>query len=139
MDEPLALFNTIAALASLGFMLRGRRAIRRGERRRHAVSMVSAFAFSAAFLVGFVVRFVKYGPTPIRLSGAGRVLSYVVLIAHEPLAVISVPLVVVALGLAWRGQFSAHRELAAIAWPIWVWSCASGAVFYLLLHVIPRL
>lgn len=132
----LALFDAVLTSVSLVSMLRGYAAIRRGERERHRRCMLLALACAAAFTVSFVARYVMFGRTPFRLGGPVRVFYLIVWFSHEPIAFISVPLVVAAAVLALRGSFEAHREVARMALPVWVYASATGVLIYLLVYLL---
>ena len=141
MGAALALINTLLILSALVAMLVGYAAIRKraseGEVavRRHKRAMLSAFVLSSLFLVSFVFRYVRYGRAEIPSPGALRVVYYVVWFSHEPIAVVSIPLVVATLVLALARRFSTHREVARWALPLWMYAAFSGNLLYVLLYV----
>lgn len=98
--------------------------------------MLTAVGLSAAFMVLFVIRFVVYGFKPFSGGGAWKGVYYTLLFAHEPIAVLSVPLVLVAVGLGLR-RARAHAEFARVAILIWSISCATGVLVYLFLYQLP--
>jgi putative membrane protein len=142
----LALLNTLLIAGALVAMIVGYTAIKKRDRRegvdragvvrRHKRAMITAFTLSALFLVSFVVRYVRYGRAEIPAPGALRVVYYVVWFTHEPIAVVSIPIVSAALVLALLGRFSTHRELARWALPLWIYAALTGNMLYLLLYVL---
>ena len=94
-------------------------------------------ALSAVFLALFVLRFVKFGFTPFTHHGPLRWLYSVVFWTHEPLAVINVPLVLISLGLGLFKSHPAHKEVAKIALPVWLYVACTGVALYVLLYVVP--
>jgi putative membrane protein len=134
-NATLAACNVVASVVSLGFAIAGLRAIRRKRIRAHRNCMVVAVAASFVFLVLFVVRFATYGFAPFAGDGAADVIYTIVLYTHEPLAVVNIPLVLAALVLGLRRADRAHREVAPVAFWIWVYVLASGIALYLLLYV----
>ena len=134
LNRSLAFADTLLSAISIGFMITGWRAIRQKRVRRHRFCMSLAFASSALFMALFVVRFVKFGFQPFVGDGAARVFYQVVFFAHEPIAVVSIPLVVVAIGLAAAKSFQAHREVARFALPIWLYAATTGVLLYFLLY-----
>jgi putative membrane protein len=132
----LALLDAVLTSVSLVSMLRGYAAIRRHETKRHCRCMLLALACAAAFTVSFVARYVMFGRTPFQRGGALRVVYLVVWFSHEPVAVVSLPLVVAAAVLGLRGSFEAHREVARMALPVWVYASATGVLIYLLVYVL---
>jgi putative membrane protein len=132
----LALANGVLSTAALACLVAGYRAIRRRAIARHRNFMVAAFACSAAFLIVFTLRFVTFGFRPFAGTGAWRGVYYGLLFTHEPIAVISVPLGIVALGLG-LARARAHREVARPTAIIWGISAATGVLLYLLLYLTP--
>jgi putative membrane protein len=128
----LALANAALVSLSAVFMLLGYAAIRRRQIERHRNYMLAAFVTSAVFMVLFVARFVKFGRQPY--VGPKLVLFNVLFFSHEPLAVVSLPLVISALVLGLRRIDRTHREVAQFALPIWLYAALSGVVLYALLY-----
>jgi putative membrane protein len=135
MNHALALTNAILTTAALVCMIAGWRAIRRKDVRRHKRLMLSATVLSAAFVAVFVIRFVGHGFTKFQGSGVLRGIYNVVFFSHEPLAVINIPLVLVALGCGLFGAYAVHKEVARYALPIWIYVAATGVMIYLLVYV----
>jgi putative membrane protein len=133
-SELLAFLDTVFAVSAAVCLVRGYRAIKRRAIERHRAFMVAAFVFSAAFLVLFVIRFVTFG---FRYGGTGvaRGIYYGLLFAHEPIAVLSVPLACVTLGLGLRRSPS-HAEIARPTLVMWLVSCATGAILFLFIHLL---
>ena len=136
LNAALAAADTLLAVASIACMVAGYRAIRRRDIERHRAFMLAAAATSAAFMILFVTRFVVFGFAPYGGSGAGKVVYYVVLLIHEPLAVINIPLVLVALVLGLR-RSSAHPEVARPAFFIWLAAASTGVLLFVLLYLWP--
>ena len=131
----LALANTVLVAVGLISGLAGYRAIRARRERRHRTLMLVAFVCSALFLALFILRFALFGFAPYSGQGGWRVAYYIILFAHEPLAVISVPLVCVALVLGLR-RHSAHVEIARPAAIIWLISAITGILLFVWLYVL---
>jgi putative membrane protein len=134
LNEALALSNACLSATSIVCMTLAFRAIRAKRVARHRSLMLVAVAASALFLALFVARFVRYGFAPFEGKGPLRVVYYAVFFSHEPVAVISVPLVVCAVVLGLKKSFHAHREVARIALPIWLYATVTGDALYLLLY-----
>lgn len=114
--------------------------IRRGNRNAHRAFMLAAAVTSTLFLVSYLVYHAQAGSTRFQTPGWIRTLYLVILGTHTVLAAALVPLVLVTLYRALRGRFSAHRRIARIAWPVWVYVSVTGVVIYFMLyHVDPRL
>lgn len=135
----LPLWNAWLNGTSVVLLLAGLVAIRRGAREAHAWWMRAAFVASAAFLASylyyhFVVQPVT-GPTPFRREGAVRVAYYAMLLSHVVLAVVNLPMVLRVLWLAHRERWDAHKRLAKITFPIWLYVSVTGVLVYLCLYV----
>jgi putative membrane protein len=126
---------TSAVLISLGFW-----SIRHGERLRHRAFMLTALATSGLFLLSYVTRVLITGTHRFPELGMVKVLYLVVLSSHMLLAILVVPLVLVAVFLALKERFRAHRKIVRWAWPIWIYVSVTGVVVYLMLyHLAPLL
>lgn len=134
-NEYLALANALLVGASIPCMVAGRRAAKRRDVRTHCRFMCATLALQAVFLVVFVLRFVRFGPTELRGEGMVRVAYMAVLVTHEPIAVISVPLVVCAAVFAIAGKVPAHREVARMAYPIWLYASVTGVALWFFLYL----
>lgn len=134
LDAALAAADALLATASIAFLVAGYRAIRARRIERHRALMLAAAASSAAFMVLFVFRFATFGFAGFAGTGGWKGLYYAVLLVHEPLAVINIPLVLVALVLGLR-RSSAHPEVARPALLIWLVAAATGVLLYALLYL----
>jgi putative membrane protein len=120
---------TSAALLVLGLG-----AIRSGRREVHRRLMVSAFAASAVFLVGYVLYHYAHGDTPYQGQGAIRVVYFSVLISHVLLSIVMLPMILTTFYLAARERFAAHKKLARWTLPIWLYVSVTGVVIYFMLR-----
>jgi putative membrane protein len=136
MNHGLALTNAVLTASALICMVSGWRAIRRKDVRRHKQLMIAATALSAAFVAVFLLRFVEHGFTPFQGSGVLRGIYYFVFFSHEPLAVVNVPLVLVALACGLLGAYAVHKEVARYALPIWIYVAATGVLIYVLVYLV---
>ena len=122
------------------FLVLGRIAIARGDQALHKKRMLTAFAASTVFLVSYVIRFATTGAHKYPGEGIDKTIYLVTLLSHMVLAVVLVPLVIVALRRAFRGDFAAHRTIVQFAWPIWAYVSVTGVIVYLMLyHLAPAL
>jgi len=125
-----ALLNASASL----FLLAGYSFIRKKQVSLHKRSMLTACLLSAAFLVSYLVHHAQVGSVPFRGSGALRALYLLILVPHVLLAAAIVPLVLLTLFRALSERFDAHRRIARITLPLWLYVSVSGVVVYLLLY-----
>ncbi|MGB5810921.1 MAG: DUF420 domain-containing protein [Polyangiales bacterium] len=120
---------TAATLLILGFA-----AIRNGRRELHKRLMVSAFAASAVFLIGYVVYHYVHGDTPYLGVGVSRTVYFSILISHVVLSVVMFPMILTTFYLAARERFAIHKRLARWTMPIWLYVSVTGVVIYLMLR-----
>jgi len=124
---------TSAALLTLGFYF-----IRRKRVTAHKTCMVSAFCVSTVFLVCYIIYHIYHGATKFAGEGFVRPVYFFILITHTILATAVVPLVLVTLYRALRGQFEKHKRVARWTWPIWLYVSVTGVVVYwMLYHLYP--
>jgi uncharacterized membrane protein YozB (DUF420 family) len=129
-----ALLNATSGLLLLaGFYFISRRRIN-----AHLRCMTAAFAVSCIFLVSYLVYHYQHGDTKFTGEGFIRPIYLTILATHVILAIVIVPLVLVTLWRAWRGDFVRHRRIARWTFPLWLYVSATGVVVYLMLyHLYP--
>ncbi len=125
-----AALNTLAA----SFLLAGYVFIRRKNIAAHRLSMIGALCASAAFLTSYVIYHANAGSRPFTGTGGIRIVYFAVLISHVILATAIVPFVLVTVTRAFSGRFDAHRRVARITWPMWIYVSVTGVVVYLMLY-----
>ncbi len=118
----------------------GHRAIRRGAKETHRRLMLAAFGISLVFLAGYLTRLALTGTHRFPGTGAVRA-GYVALLAsHTLLAALLAPLALRTVFLAARDRFPAHRRIARITYPIWMYVSVTGVLVYAMLYQLaPRL
>lgn len=120
---------TAGVLLVLGYLT-----IRRGQRNTHRKLMLAAFAVSVAFLGSYLTRRGLYGETLYTGTGPLRTVYFAILISHVGLAIVTVPLVLRTLFLAHAQRFDAHRRMARITFPIWLYVSVTGVIVYNMLY-----
>ncbi len=125
-----ALLNsTSAVLLVVGYLF-----IRRKRVTAHKACMVSAFVVSALFLASYVYYHVHHGSTPFPGRGWVRGVYFAILVPHVILAAAILPLALVTLYRAWKGDFERHRRLARWTLPLWLFVSVTGVVVYCMLY-----
>ncbi|HZH29270.1 MAG TPA: DUF420 domain-containing protein [Pyrinomonadaceae bacterium] len=129
-----ALLNTTSGLLLLaGFYFISRRRVT-----AHLRCMTAAFVVSCIFLVSYLVYHYQHGDTKFTGEGFIRPVYLTILATHVILAIVIVPLILVTLWRAWRGDFGRHRRIARWTFPLWLYVSATGVVVYLMLyHLYP--
>ena len=125
-----------AALNALSafLLIMGYREILRGEIDRHRKWMIGALATSILFLISYLIYHWQVGSVPYPHHDWTRPVYFAILIPHIILAAVNVPLVLIVVRRAWRGDFERHRALAKWVWPSWIFVCVSGVAIYLMLY-----
>ena len=125
-----ASLNTLSAI----LIVAGWLAIRRGDRSVHARFMIGAVCTSTLFLISYLVYHYTAGHTVYDGTGLVRTFYYVLLVSHIALAAAVVPMVLVTLRRALKGDFGRHRRIARWTLPVWLYVSVTGVVVYLMLY-----
>ena len=130
LPEVNATLNAIAALLlTIGYIY-----IRRGQTQEHRLCMLAAFATSALFLASYLVYHFNVGSVAFTGQGTVRTVYFTILISHIILAIAILPMAIVTLLRALRGQFESHRRLAKWTLPLWLYVSVTGVVVYWMLY-----
>jgi putative membrane protein len=100
---------------------------------QHRAAMFTAFVFSSAFLVTYIVNHALHGDILFHGQGMIRPVYFALLISHITLSVVALPLVLITFFLSLTGRFPAHRRLARFTFPIWLYVSATGVIVYWML------
>lgn len=128
-----ALNASLNALATL-LLVAGWVFVRRKDVARHRACMAGALVASAAFLTSYVIYHYHAGSRPFTGTGAIRIVYFAILITHVVLATAIVPLVLMTVTRALRGQFERHRAIARWTLPLWLYVSVTGVVVYWMLY-----
>lgn len=140
--QDLPLINAILNSCSALLLLAGYVAIKRDQKERHKRCMVSALITSTLFLGCYVIYHVGmqrvYGSAHTRFVDPAwfRPWYLALLASHLLLAIAIVPMVLMTVYHAIRGNFEKHRKIARWTWPCWMYVSVTGVVIYLLLYRI---
>ncbi len=108
--------------------------------RAHRTCMLGASSISALFLVFYithhVIRTSVYGLGPTRFNGEGlaRPIYFTILTSHTILAAVVGPFIIATLWRALKGRFDAHKRLARLVYPVWLYVSVTGVAVYLMLY-----
>lgn len=126
---------TLNGLAAV-LLIAGWAFIKRGNIAAHRASMVLAVLTSAIFLASYMTYHTVHGSTPFPGAGVWRTIYFAVLVPHVILAIVMVPMILIVLNRALRGQFERHKRLARITLPIWIYVSVTGVLIYVMLYRI---
>ncbi len=139
-----AVVNSIVALLLLG----GLWAVRQQKYLRHKRIMLAAIVLSVFFLLSYIAHHLLAGETKFGdinhdgilsaeeklQAGSVRVIYYILLLTHIPLAAIILPFILFTAYRSLTGEYGKHKKLARITWPIWFYVAVSGVVVYLMIE-----
>jgi uncharacterized membrane protein YozB (DUF420 family) len=132
-----AILNGLSAVFVIAgyVMIRGKRVL------AHKTCMLAATATSTAFLISYLVyhyQLYASGAGTVHFPGQGapRYAYLTMLTTHTILAVVIVPLVLISIARALRGNFEAHRSIARWTFPIWTYVSVTGVLIYVVLYQV---
>ncbi len=125
-----ASFNASAAV----FLVLGVRAIKRKRVAQHQALMLSAFASSSLFLVGYLAYHYVHGDTKYPGAGALRTGYLLLLASHVLLSIPVVPMCLAAFYFAFKQRFTTHKRITKVLFPIWLYVSVTGVLVFLMLH-----
>jgi len=96
----------------------------------HKNMMLAAMVLSILFLVSYIAHHLLAGETSFGGEGTLRMIYYVVLFTHIPLAGLILPFILFTAYRALISEWPAHKKLAKITWPIWLYVAVTGVVVY---------
>jgi len=126
--------NAALNLTSALLLLAGYRFIRRRKVNAHRACMLAAVTSSILFLISYVAYHSLHGATPFPKEGSIRLVYFVILISHTILALVILPMVLVTLARAWRGEYVRHRRIARWTLPLWLYVSITGVAIYVMLY-----
>jgi len=138
-----AIINTVVAF----LLIAGLMNVRQGKFETHKKIMLTAIILSVLFLISYICHHLLAGDTRFgdinhdgilsdeEKAGAGaiRILYYVILLTHIPLAGIILPFILFTAYRALTGEYAKHKKLARITWPIWLYVAITGPLVYLMI------
>ncbi|THU41790.1 DUF420 domain-containing protein [Niastella caeni] len=138
-----AIINSIVSL----LLLAGLMVVKQGKYLLHKRIMVTALVLSVIFLLSYISHHLLAGDTRFgdidhdgvvseaekALAGPKRMVYYIILITHIPLAGIILPFILYTAYRALTGEWPKHVKLARITWPVWLYVSVTGVLVYLLI------
>ena len=102
--------------------------------------MLTASCVSALFLMSYLtyhgLRTYYFGLGPTKFMGDGivRPIYLTILTSHTILAALVTPFVLLTLWRGLKGKFDAHKRIARLVYPVWLYVSVTGVVVYLMLY-----
>lgn len=139
-----AVINSMVALLLITALI----LVKQGKYKLHRNVMVMALVLSLLFLLSYIAHHLlagdtKFGDvdhdgivTDVEKSAVGstRTLYYVILITHIPLAGLILPLILFTAYRGLTGEYTRHKQLARITWPLWFYVAITGVLVYYFIH-----
>ena len=139
LDQLPPIYAGINALTAI-FLLIALGAIKQGKRKLHERLMKVNILFSLAFLVMYIAYHMTSDPTPYGIvdgvfvaSQTSKIIYFTILISHIILSIALIPLVLLSYSKTVLVDFAAHKKIARIAFPIWLYVTITGVVVYLMI------
>jgi putative membrane protein len=119
-------------------------AVRMKKYELHRNIMLTAMFLSVLFLASYICHHLFAGETRFgdvnhdgivtelekAAVGSSRIIYYILLGTHIPLAGIILPFILFSAYRAMTGDYEKHRKLARITWPIWFYVAVTGVAVY---------
>ncbi|MDF2384159.1 DUF420 domain-containing protein [Nostoc ellipsosporum NOK] len=96
----------------------------------HKRLMLASMVLSILFLLSYVTHHLFAGSTEYGGEGISKTIYYIILFTHIPLAGIILPFILFTAYRGLTGEWTGHRKLARITWPIWFYVAVTGVVVY---------
>ena len=139
-----ALINSMVTICLLAGLI----AVKKQQYALHKKIMLIAIVLSVLFLISYIAHHLLAGETifgDINHDGilsneeklnAGnmRIVYYILLLTHIPLAAIILPFILFTAYRALTGEYEKHKKLTRFTWPLWFYVAISGVVIYLMIH-----
>lgn len=135
-----AIINSVVAL----FLIAALIAVKVKNYTLHRNLMLSAIVLSILFFISYICHHLFAGETrfgdvnhdgvltELEKSNAGslRMVYYILLGTHIPLAGLALPLVLYSAYNGLAGNYKRHKKLVRITWPLWFYVAISGVLVY---------
>lgn len=142
-----AKLNAFINSAVTALLIAGLIAVKQGRYQNHKRIMYTAMILSVLFLLSYICHHLLSGETLYgdvnhdgmvtgeekSAAGSLRIVYYIILLTHIPLAAIILPFVLFTAYRALTGEWEKHRKLAKLTWPIWLYVSVTGVLVYLLI------
>ena len=139
-----AVINSLVAFILVAALM----SVKQRNYRLHRNLMITALVLSLFFLLSYIAHHLLAGDTKFgdvnhdgivsldekTAAGSLRTLYYVILITHIPLAGLILPLILFTAYRGLTGEYTRHKKLARITWPLWFYVAITGVLVYYFIH-----
>jgi putative membrane protein len=126
-----ALLNGLSAVA----LLIGYTFIRARRIPAHRAAMITAFGFSTLFLVSYILHHALHGDVRYPAHAALRSVYLPLLASHIVLAMVTLPLILIAFFFSLTGRIPQHRKVARWTFPLWLYVSITGVITWAMLRL----
>jgi putative membrane protein len=123
-------------------------AVKNNQYTLHKKLMLAALVLSVLFLVSYIAHHLlageaKFGDSnhdglvdeqELLAVGNTRLIYFIILITHIFLAAIILPFILFTAYRALTAEYTLHKKLAKITWPLWLYVAITGPVVYWMIH-----
>ena len=124
-----AIINSVVALLLIAALI----AVKNRKYEAHKKLMLTAMLLSILFLISYICHHLFAGETKFGGEGTSKLIYYIILLTHIPLAGIILPFILFTAYRAMIGEYPRHKKLARITWPVWFYVAITGVVVYVLI------
>ncbi len=107
--------------------------IKKGNRKAHEFLMETCIVLSVLFLLMYVAYHMTSDSTSYGGEGFIRYLYLFILLSHILLSVIVIPFVLITYVRGITSNFKAHKKIARITFPIWLYVAVTGVIVYIMI------
>ncbi|NVK51324.1 MAG: DUF420 domain-containing protein [Flavobacteriaceae bacterium] len=108
-------------------------AIKKGNKKAHEQLNTTAIICSVLFLLMYIAYHMTSESTKFGGEGAIKYLYYFILISHILLSIAVIPFVLITFVRAKLGKFAAHKRIAKVTFPLWLYVAISGVIVYVMI------
>lgn len=108
-------------------------AVKTGKYEAHKKIMLTAMVLSILFLISYICHHLFAGDTKFGGEGTARIIYYIILGTHIPLAGLILPFILFTAYRGLIGEYTRHKKLARITWPVWLYVAITGVAVYLMI------
>jgi putative membrane protein len=124
-----AIINSMVAV----LLLAGLFAAKQKKYVLHKKIMLSAIVLSVLFLLSYIAHHLFAGETKFGGEGISKIIYFIILFSHIPLAAIILPFILFTAYRALIGEYEQHKKLVRITWPVWFYVAVTGVLVYLMI------
>ena len=142
-----ALINAIINSAVSVLLIAALWAVKQKKFVLHKQLMMTAIVLSVFFLLSYIAHHLFAGETRYgdlnhddvidasekAAAGSMRLVYYLILITHIPLAGVILPFILFTAYRALIGEYDTHKKLTRITWPVWLYVAVTGGIVYVMI------